>query len=780
MRFFSPIFLGSTFLLVNVFLFLERTFFSVPGNAFNKKIRRKKLKKLMAMILLPLIVILLVLILPKNVSAQELSDSTSIVSEYSQYDFANCEKFSKYLNSIDIDVYDENDVKFLSSNFLSVYFDAISSHKISMIKNDILLGDFEDEQLRDFIVENFPKLLEKFDEIYGTLNVKWISDQTLDASNNGTHQVIARDAINEISAFFPGFFSTNENGVFETQCYSDYPDMYETDWINEAHFYNYSWHTNYFGNVFSPNTAKSMFFDHYYTAVETYLFNEKVALRELGTAIHYLEDLGTPVHVGDGFSTGLVAWACGLGLAPLAIIAIYGGTMVSDHVDFEEYVDGIDQTSEMNIPSSIDYDYYLTVDLNVLLDEVISNSYQYYDEAKSNDSQKFVAASNTLPYIKEVVAGILFRFAFNLSGNRQYDFDGVLVRNRACGLYLTADSTTFYNGTNVMLDSFKANASQLYRLTEYYYPNGSSGLNRSSSFNLVANTNKRFDIVNSSGSNGANLQIYDYAQVPAQYFRPLIISHSTGFYKITTEASDFIKVLSVENTTPEIGTNVYQWSYSANSYNQWYFDLLKTKNVDWKTNNLHEVYIHKGQYIYYKLVIPSSGYFVIETKSTFDTYFNLYNSSFVEIGSGSTYNDAGDENNAKIFSSYTPGTYYVRLRMNSSLAEGRVNFVAYKSNQSAASNVFINGNYTFYISSGYIRAIKFVAPSDGLYHFYTSGSLNTYLSVYDENMHFIGFNDDGIGQNASYFRNLLQGETIYLFLRYFDSTTSGSTTFHVE
>lgn len=718
---------------------------------------------------------------PISVKAQSPTDASYIENEYSDYSFDNCNKFNKYLESISIDIMDENDVRYLAKNYLQIYFDAIAAKKMTLITNDILLGDYEASELREFVEASFPDLLEEFDEVFYTISIKWISDKSLDSANDGTHQVISRDALDAVSAHFPGFFITNSNGVYETQCYSDYPDIYENDLgTYESHFYHYERETNYFANVFSSNTAKSRFLDHYYKAVETYMFNETVALRELGAALHFLEDLGAPVHVGDGFEAWLVEWACLLGLAPLAIIGVYGGIMITDHQDFEQYVDSIDQISEMDIPTNIDYEYYLTADLEYLIDDVVANAYQYYDEAKSTDTQKYVAALNTIPYIKEVVAGILYRFAYNLSNNRQYNYDGVLIRNRASGLYLTADSPTFYNGTNVMLDSFKANDAQLYWMAEYVYPNGSSGLNRSSSFNMVVNTNKRFDIVNSSSLNMANLQIYDYALVPAQYYKPELISHNTGYYKITTEASNFVKVLSVADTIPVVGTNVYQYTYSANSYNQWYFDLLNTLNVNWQTNNFNAAYIHKGQYVYYKLNITTPGYYCVETKSFYDTYFNLYSSSFAEIGSGSTYDNAGENNNAKIFTYFSSGTYYVRMRMYSSTTEGRVNFIVYRSTQSTPTNVYQNGEYTLYISSNYVRVLKFTAPTNGVFHFYTSGSLDTYLSVYDGMMIYLGANDNGLGVNASYYKVLEQGDIIYLILRYSNSSTFGSTTFHVD
>jgi len=63
--------------------------------------------------------------------------------EYSEFDLSNVDKFTKYLEDINIDIFEEEDVKYLASNFLSIYFNAVSLHKIKLIPKDILLGDFE-------------------------------------------------------------------------------------------------------------------------------------------------------------------------------------------------------------------------------------------------------------------------------------------------------------------------------------------------------------------------------------------------------------------------------------------------------------------------------------------------------------------------------------------------------------------------------------------------------------------------------------------------------------
>ena len=720
-----------------------------------------------------------------EVVAQDTSDDVISITDsnldsyyYEGYSFQNAEKFTKYLSEVGYDIYDLDSMKYIIEKFLFIYFEAIELKKIDFIQDDALLGDYTFEELVSFVQKEFPKLLNDFELLCAPVSVKWHSDHTLDQENSGTHQVITRDALEVVTDLFPNFYIQNINGVYVTQCYSDYPDMFEVFWLNSEHFYNYNYHTNYFYNLFSSNNAKSMFLEHYNNAMELYMFNELVAMRELGAAIHYISDIGTPVHVGDGISPLIAAIALEIGYSYAAIYTIYCGSMIVAHVNFESYVEDIDETTEMDIPTNIDFDYYLNVNLSTLVENITAHSYQYYDEARSIwNSEKHEAAINTIPYIKEVIAGLLYRFAYNLNQNRQYDYDGVLIRNKYSGLYMTADSSTFPDGTNVMLDSIKADNRQKYLLYEYAFGEDENALNRYNSFGLVSNPTKWFDIVNGSGLDGANLQIYSQAFVPAQYYKPTIVSHSYGHYKILTQSSNYNKVLSTAITTPVVGTNVNQWSYVSSSYDQWYFDLLKTVNVNWSTNNLQEAYIHKGQYIYYKLVIPYAGNYVLETKSQFNTYLNLYDSNFNQIG----YNDdSGDNYNAKISQNLSGGTYYVRMRMYYSTHEGRVNFVVYKSNQSTSLNLTSSGSTYLSISARTVYPIHFTAPTSKYYIFYTTGTANTFLTLYDSKMMYIGYNDDYNGDvNAHYIIYLNQGESINLFLRSYSPYLSISTTFVV-
>lgn len=99
---------------------------------------------------------------------------------------------------------------------------------------------------------------------------------------------------------FPNFFLKNFKGNFITQTYSDYPDMEETKDFNSWHFYNYNTKMNFWGNILDNENAKLKFTDHYSRASEFYSTNPTEAFRELGAAMHYISDISTPMHVGDG------------------------------------------------------------------------------------------------------------------------------------------------------------------------------------------------------------------------------------------------------------------------------------------------------------------------------------------------------------------------------------------------------------------------------------------------------------------------------------------------
>lgn len=250
----------------------------------------------------------------------------------------------------------------------------------------------------------------------------WNAGKSLEDTNDGTHQVITRDALNVIVPLFPDFFLKNSKGNFITQTYSDYPDMKETTHFNSWHFYNYQSKGNYWGNILDNHTAKSKFIEHYNKAREYYSTNPIEAFRELGAAMHYISDIATPVHVGDGIFPNS-EWATLLILlGPGTVLALYLVDTVTKHTNFENYVNDRDENAVCAIPTNINYEYYVNVELDTLVEITAASSYYFYSQAQGNDSQKYQAMINTLPKAKEIVAGLLYRFALEKSGQHVHNY----------------------------------------------------------------------------------------------------------------------------------------------------------------------------------------------------------------------------------------------------------------------------------------------------------------------------------------------------------------------
>lgn len=78
------------------------------------------------------------------------------------------------------------------------------------------------------------------------------------------------------------------------------PDTDETYGAYRWHFYNVATGCNYAGE---PTSALTKFQDHYNEAITCYKnHNESKAFEELGRALHFLEDMNTPVHTNNQIS----------------------------------------------------------------------------------------------------------------------------------------------------------------------------------------------------------------------------------------------------------------------------------------------------------------------------------------------------------------------------------------------------------------------------------------------------------------------------------------------
>ena len=676
-------------------------------------------------------------------------------SDFSSYTLDNVVGFKKYLKTINIDINTPEGFTYVDNNISSLYNAALTSDYITYYPNDILLGDGNVEVMG----------------VQQNTNTRWSSGGTFGEINTSTHQIITKDALDAVQSYFPGFYVKTSSGAYITQIYAEYPDTYEKGPLGlfSWHFYNYETGKNYLANYIDDKTAKSLFFEHYNNAKNYYETNYVYALRELGAAIHYLEDLGTPVHVGDGLSD--IPWWIGLLMAatnPIAVFAIYCGDMVTKHTEFESYVDNIDQTPSCAIPSYINYDYYINNSLEYIVNALIENSYSYYDKARGNDNEKYVAAINTVPFTKKTVAGVLYKFASEMSGASQYDYDGIFIRNKASNNYFTQ------SGTNLQLEAFNASDNQRFTMWEYTYSNSLNHCNK-----IVKTSNTSYLASVAGDSNNANVYLTTTANDNLQQFKPEFISTS-GSYKLLTGVSGYEKVVSSSTTTASVGDNICQKEYADETSYQWYFDLMKSFNLDRTTSNLKSPYIKKGQWIYYKVQISTPHYYRIETYSPYDTYIEVLDSTFNQVGTPSSYDDAGNDRNARAYCYLNSGTYYVKLRMYSTSVEGKVNIVFVATDTSNVASISL-GSHSVALSAGSTKYYKFVPNLKGNTVITTEGSYDTYLFLCDENMNVITTDDDsGTGNNAYIRRGLRNNKTYYIGVRFYGSSTSGTFTLTIS
>jgi len=187
----------------------------------------------------------------------EAEDSRRQQSDtYGGYYFGNVTPLNEYLAKLGFDLDDENDQEVIGENFLDYYWQAAADGIIKPCDNDILLvGDI----------------------LNSGAGPKWGAGGSIGKSytsyNDGTHHMLAKAAYDYASELFPGLYTPGNDSTGTDRAnlvwYADYPDMEETEWINNYHFYTNG--TNYFQNVLNNGkNAKERFLAHYNTGGRGY------------------------------------------------------------------------------------------------------------------------------------------------------------------------------------------------------------------------------------------------------------------------------------------------------------------------------------------------------------------------------------------------------------------------------------------------------------------------------------------------------------------------------
>lgn len=218
-------------------------------------------------------------------------------------------------------------------------------------------------------------------------------------SANGTHQwAVSRGfaLLGNEAGEAKGYF--NSYAVSTIMEYADWPDNHETNDNNNWHFYNWKNKTNYWHQT-AP-TAKDRFIYWYESAVRQYRSGDKnTSYQSLGKAIHYLSDLGTPVHVGDQsiFDYELRIYVVDY------IAAI-------EHGRYETQAGQIKASYNVNYGGY--YNDYIKYTLNQLADMVAKTADIYYWPGTSGRFQY------PLQNVQRNIAGLLYKFVVDVT--RQY------------------------------------------------------------------------------------------------------------------------------------------------------------------------------------------------------------------------------------------------------------------------------------------------------------------------------------------------------------------------
>lgn len=178
------------------------------------------------------------------------------------------------------------------------------------------------------------------------------------------------------------------------------------------------------------------------------------------------------------------------------------------------------------------------------------------------------------------------------------------IISRCGGLYLDVAYAETKNGTNVFIHEGNGTKAQKFKFEKIDLGGKKTLENGTYIIASLLNTNKVLDISGGATNSGANLQIWDNANVKQQKF--LVTYLNNGFYKITCQRSS--KVLDVAGAGNENCTNVQQYQPNGTTAQQWiikdvgdgYYSIISRCNGLYLdvayagTSNGTNIFVHEG------------------------------------------------------------------------------------------------------------------------------------------------------------------------------------------
>ena len=212
---------------------------------------------------------------------------------------------------------------------------------------------------------------------------------SLSAFSSATHEYATKKGIAICTSVFKEASELyDERSVVQLLVFCTKPDEDEIEGAFKVHFYNPATEKNFNGE---DDSALSRYKVHYNSAVDFFKKGEKdKAISELGRAIHFMEDMNTPVHTNNqSFIDSTID--------------------VFLHTSFEKRCEEIQSTVDASMQRR-EFDYYKNNTLEQIgkASAMLANDnfYALYKKTLERD----IVAKNSVENAQKAVAGLLYRF----------------------------------------------------------------------------------------------------------------------------------------------------------------------------------------------------------------------------------------------------------------------------------------------------------------------------------------------------------------------------------
>ena len=182
---------------------------------------------------------------------------------------------------------------------------------------------------------------------------------------------------------------------------------------------------------------------------------------------------------------------------------------------------------------------------------------------------------------------------------------------------------------------------------------------------------------------------------------------------------------------------------------------------------------------YYKYTadITSKHFITLDAPESFESYITVYDSNHNQIGQKTV----SDNNNILYIDFNNNNIYYIKISHFSGYNieyDLKCDGDDYGNSFGFATQIYLNTEVSGRIDFGGDNDyFKFIPSQDGLYTFYTTGSLDTYGYLYNGSQSLLKSNDDsGSGNNFKIVYRLNSGNVYYIRVRAYGTTTTGSYT----